>query len=444
MKALKVILIIFVVLAALLGVGGWYVNRYVQSPEFKAQVLAAATKATGTSVEIAEMKVSIFSGIELRGVTIANSAEFSGNFLTAKAFTLRYNLWSLLHQRIDVETLVLDTPFITLAKNAKGAWNYDKLGGPTEKVKASTTTPKPSAGKFDLSLQRVEMNNASVVMLKDGGKELLRIQDATFASSIHLEAGKISGSGRASIALVNAANSLLILNVATPVTLTAEAVKLAPITGKIADGDLTGDAALSLAGDSTYSVTLHVKDAAIVTLFKEAGVAKQIFSSGKLQLNTALTGTGGLETIVGTGKMEITGGQLVDIPLLSMIGGLLQIPALQKLKFDECLVEFSISNNVMVTPVISLKSSQVQIIGNGSVSLADYSLNHTLTLALAAGALDHTPKEIRNVFTQRADGFYTLDFKVWGPYDAPKTDLSKKLLKGATDQLLEKGLKFLK
>ena len=36
--------------------------------------------------------------------------------------------------------------------------------------------------------------------------------------------------------------------------------------------------------------------------------SNSVFSSGKLQLLTALTGTGGLETIVGDGKAEITGG----------------------------------------------------------------------------------------------------------------------------------------
>jgi hypothetical protein len=95
----------------------------------------------------------------------------------------------------------------------------------------------------------------------------------------------------------------------------------------------------------------------------------------------------------------------------------------------------------MQTPVISLKSPQVQITGKGSVALDDNSLNHTFTLALAKGTLDRSPKDVRAVFTQRDDGSFAIDFKVWGPYDSPKTDLDKRILKGAAEQLLQKYLK---
>ena len=75
----------------------------------------------------------------------------------------------------------------------------------------------------------------------------------------------------------------------------------------------------------------------------------------------------------------------------------------------------------------------------------DYSLNHEMTISFAKGTLDRLPKEIRNLFTQRQDGSWALDFRVWGPYNAPKTDLQDRLLKGAAEQLIQKGLqKFLK
>ena len=54
-----------------------------------------------------------------------------------------------------------------------------------------------------------------------------------------------------------------------------------------------------------------------------------------------------------------------------------------------------------------------------------------------------TPKEIQGAFKDRGDGYLTVDFKVTGPYDSPKTDLSQRLLKGAGEQLLQKGLQKL-
>ena len=443
MKAVKILLVIVVVLGLIVAGGLWYLTRFVQSPEFKEQVLKATRDATGTDVKVGTMKVSIFSGIDLDDVTIGNPAGFTGNLLTARSFALHYRLMPLLQKRVEVETLTLDTPVITLAKNDKGDWNYDKIGGET---KASTGKPasgapreKPSGGTgLDIAISRIEMKHASVVMMNGSGKELLRITDVNFSSSVNLSGDKLTGNGKASIAEAVAANSLFIRDVATPVALTGGEVKLTPLTGKIADGDLAGDAGLI---GSKYSVNLKIKDADIVRLIQEAGVSKRVFSSGKLQLTTALTGTGGLETIVGDGKAEITGGQLVDVPLLTLMSTILQVTALRDLKFDECLLEYIISNNVMQTPVISLKSPQVQITGKGHVALDDYSLDHALTLVLAKGALEKTPKEVRAIFTAREDGSYAINFKVWGPYDHPKTDLDKIVLKGAAGQILQRFLK---
>jgi hypothetical protein len=298
---------------------------------------------------------------------------------------------------------------------------------------------------LDVSLSRIEMTHASVVMLGENNKELLRISDANFSSAVDLAGDKLIGVGKASIGLVDAAGSVFVRNVATPVSITSEAVKLTPLTGKLADGDITGEAGLALTGQSKYSVNLQVKNADVAKLLQEAGVNKRVLTGGKLQLTTGLTGTGGLATMAGTGRAEIVGGQLADIPVLSMLASLLQVPVLRELKFDECLLEFSLADNVMQTPVISLKATQVQVFGKGTVSLADYSLNHTFTLALGKGALENAPKEVRAIFTQREDGFQTIDFKVWGPYDSPKTDIQQRLVKGAAEQLLQKGLqKFLK
>ncbi|NYR02562.1 AsmA family protein, partial [Escherichia coli] len=143
------------------------------------------------------------------------------------------------------------------------------------------------------------------------------------------------GTGKAQIELINASNALQIHNLSTPVMVSPDSVKLGPFTGKVANGDITGNASLSLAEDSRYTLNLQIKNADVVQLIKESGLAQQLFSAGKLQIDTSLTGTGGVPTIVGEGKIEITGGQLVDIPLLNQIGSVLQIAALQNLKFDE-------------------------------------------------------------------------------------------------------------
>ncbi len=448
MKALKIVLVIVLALVLVVAGGLFYLARFVNTPAFKDELLTAAREATGTDVKIGAMNVSIFRGIDLRDVTLGNPQGFAGELLAARSFALHYRLWPLLRKRVEVETLALDSPVITLVKNDAGDWNYDKLGGsekPTATKRPPGASPAAASGRsgsrsLDLAVDRIEMRHATLLIRKQTGQELLRVTDADFSAHVKMSSDKLTGSGSASLAEAVAAGSLFVRQVVAPVRIEGHTVKLAPLSGTIAGGEIAGDAALI---GSKYVVNLQVKDADVVRLIQEAGVAKKVFSSGKLQLTTALAGTGGLETIVGDGRAEITGGQLVDIPVLTLVGALLQVPVLQNLKFDECRLEYTISNNVMQTPVVSLKAPQAQITGQGSVALEDDSLNHTMTLALAKETLEHAPKEVQRLFQQRQDGWYTIEFKVWGPYDKPKTDLDKRLLKGVGEQLLEKGLKQL-
>ena len=133
-KAIKVILIIVAVVMALaiilVGTGIYFTNRYLQTAAFKEQALRAAHNELGADVRIDDLKVSLFSGVELRGVTIGNPPGFPGNLVTANAFVLRYRLLPLLSRRVEIEELSLDKPVITLSQNAGGEWNYENIRHP--------------------------------------------------------------------------------------------------------------------------------------------------------------------------------------------------------------------------------------------------------------------------------------------------------------------------
>jgi hypothetical protein len=106
-------------------------------------------------------------------------------------------------------------------------------------------------------------------------------------------------------------------------------------------------------------------------------------------------------------------------------------------------LEFSISNNVVQTPVIHVISPDVQITGTGTVSLADNTLNENMTLALSSALMSHVPQAMQGAFSQRSDGFMTVDFRVWGPYSSPQNDLKNKLITGTAKGLLQQGLERL-
>jgi uncharacterized protein involved in outer membrane biogenesis len=453
MKAIKIISIIVAVLIVLVltlvGVGIYFTNRYLQSPAFKEEVLKAARAELGADVRIDSFQVSLFSGVELRGVTIGNPTGFSGNLLTAEAFVLHYRLLPLLSRRVEIEQLSLDKPIITLSQNDKNEWNYESIGAkgsatnptPTE-VKPTPAAPKPAptksetAAPLDIVLSKLAITQGMVSLVSDKNKAIVKVEGINFSSAVSLIDNKLAGTAKAGIDKINLSDALFVENVAASVTLGSDEVKLAPLSAKLADGALAGDVAVKFADGLKYVVNLQVKDADVTKLLQDAKTKPVM--SGKLTAATALAGTGGLPTIVGNGRAEIDGGQLMEIPLVNQLATLLQIDMLHDLKFSQCLVEFSISNNVMQTSVIRLISTEIQITGKGSIALDDHSLKHNMTLTFAKGALDRYPNEIRDLFTEQPDGSRTLDFKVTGTYDSPKTDLLKSITKRFGQQLLQR------
>lgn len=455
MKLLKILFVLVIIVTVLLAGALFFVNQKLQSPEFKQLVLNAAHDALGTKVQINDLNISLFSGITLRGVTIANPEGFNGSLLTADEFVLRYRLLPLLQKRVEIETLALRKPVITLARNDKGQWNYDQIGAKTAPAPSTTgsvskavpvATPAPVSTRkagVDITLSKLALENAEIVMLDEKNKELVHIRNLTVTSKLETTGSKMEGDGNASIETLNVANSLFVRKIAAPIKMSAERVALAPLSGTLADGAISGDIGLKLADAFQYGVNIKVKDGDMAKLLQEAGTKPTL--TGKLQADVALTGSGGLPTMAGNGKLEIINGKLASIPLLETLATLLQIDELRNIQFTECRMEFTMANNQLPTPVIRLVSPQVQITGKGVVSLADYSLDHDMTLAVAPGLLAKVPSEIRDIFQKQSDGFLAITFHVSGPYDSPKNNIKETLLKGAAQNLIQKGLqKFFK
>jgi len=74
----------------------------------------------GADVRVEGMDISLLSGVTLRGIAIANPRPWTGDFLAAEAFVLRYRLRPLLAGRVEVERLALEKPSLALAMNARG------------------------------------------------------------------------------------------------------------------------------------------------------------------------------------------------------------------------------------------------------------------------------------------------------------------------------------
>ena len=425
-----VALVLVVVLAAA-GYGVHLVGK-LNTPAFQKSLLDQAKATAGADVRVKEMDISLLSGVTLKGLAIANPAPFPGDFLTADAFVLRYRLRPLLAGRVEVERLALERPRLALSMDARGGFNYEKLGG---SARAGAKGPPAAAAAVPLRivLKQLAVEDASVVMTDHTKARLLTVEGADFRSAFEVEGGIAQGRGQATIATVNLADLLFLRRLEAPLSMSKQTVKLAPIRGRVAGGTATGDLTVHLKGGFRYVANLELRGANVRTLLAEAKSTGGL--SGTLAAKGTFEGSGGLPTMKGRGLGTITDCRLEHGRTLALLAGLLQVPELASPDFDECRTEFTQSGYRLSTPVLSLKGPAVQLTGKGTVDLVTYGLDYEMSLALAPRLFAKvTRPELRPAFRPRDDGFFVIDFRLYGTTLDPQTDLVSRIGKAAATE----------
>jgi AsmA protein len=120
---------------------------FINANQFRPMLEQRLTAALGREVKIGDLKLSVFSGGAAAGdVTIADDPAFSPEpFLRTKALAVGVELWPLIVSRqLNVTSLTIDQPDITLLQSASGDWNFSSLGGKTP-ASASVTPPATAA-----------------------------------------------------------------------------------------------------------------------------------------------------------------------------------------------------------------------------------------------------------------------------------------------------------
>jgi hypothetical protein len=429
-----VVLLLVAVLAAA-GYGVHLVGK-LNTPEFQKSLLDQAKAAVGADVRVKEMDISLFSGVTLTGLAIANPAPFAGDLLTADAFVLRYRLRPLLAGRVEVERVALERPALGLVMDARGVLNYEKLGGSAPGKRSAAGA---AAVPFRVVLKQLAVEDGSVTLTDHTRARLLAVEGAGFRSAFEVEGGMARGSGEAAVSTVSFGDLLFLRAVRAPLSLSKETVKLAPIRAEVAGGRATGDVTVHMKGGFRYVANFEVKGVDMSTLLAEAKSSGGV--AGRLAAKATFEGSGGLSTMKGRGQGTVTGCRVEHGRTLSLLAGILQVPELASPDFDECRAEFTQSGSRVSTPVLVLTGEAVQLRGAGTVNLETSGLDYQMTLALAPRLFAKvTRPEIRPAFKERADGYSTIDFHLYGTTSEPQTDLLARIATSAATEAISKQI----
>jgi hypothetical protein len=432
--------------AVLVGVGVAVLARYLDSDAFRQAVLAAAGDALGAEVRVDEMRVSLLSGVRLRQVVISNPPGLPGELLRAEALVVRPRLLPLLRRRLEIREMRLEGPSVYLVRGSQGEWNHQRLGprrpAPAPGASAAGAAERPvdaiDASGLDVIVPRLVLTRGTLDVDGERGRPLVDLTGIELGTSLSRVGSSVAGEGELAIDRLRIADRVEARSIAGPVRFAGPDITLAPLRGEMFDGTLSGEIAVHLGGASRYTASLEVRDGRAEALLGALG-SRTV--GGRLNVRARLAGTGGEAS--GEGRAEIREGQLRDVPVLGTLAMALDIPRLRDLRFEEGSIDFVLAGDVLRTPSVRFVSGDVRLVGRGEVALRTGTLAHELTLLVPPDVVRRAPREMRQAFTERPGGLMGVDFKVWGPYRAPRTDLQDRVLRGFAESFLRKGLRQL-
>lgn len=170
-KILLLLLVSVLVLVVLATIG----SRTIYYTDGKIKKIATQTlcQKLHRQIEIDSLEVSIFSGVELKGLQVYDRADCGGElFLHLKSLKLKYRLLSLLKRQLEIQTIVIDQPEIFVRQLSDTLWNFSDLVQPKQREQPAASERAKLELPFLLVLRKLELKGASVQLWGPGELKL--------------------------------------------------------------------------------------------------------------------------------------------------------------------------------------------------------------------------------------------------------------------------------
>lgn len=166
---------LFKILGALLGVlvllivaAVVIVPAVVDPNDYKGEIITKVQEQTGRTLQInGDLKLSVFPwlGVEIGGLKLSNAQGFGDQpFAAVTHAAVRVKLMPLLSSRVEVDTIGLEGLELNLAKNSKGASNWDDLARGAEAKESGPDDKKggEQAGMAAFTVGGIDVRQARV------------------------------------------------------------------------------------------------------------------------------------------------------------------------------------------------------------------------------------------------------------------------------------------
>lgn len=141
------------------------VKLFVTPERVKAALLPLAEQALHRQITLGEVKVGLFTGIELKALTVSDPGE-GEPFVTADRVLLRFQLLPLLAKRVIIDEITLERPQIRLIRRTDGAYNISDLLTPkTAAPSSETAVPAEEATPLYVLVTTAKIDNGRLTFI---------------------------------------------------------------------------------------------------------------------------------------------------------------------------------------------------------------------------------------------------------------------------------------
>ncbi|MFH1066616.1 MAG: AsmA-like C-terminal region-containing protein [bacterium] len=436
---LKKIFLALVILVLIAFVGGafalWRLQSYVQSEEFKAKVNRNVSETLGSPFYLSSLKFNILSGFDLYGIGIDSPAPNTSPFLRIQKIRLNYALLPLLQRQCVIRELEFVQPEMSVRFNADGSSNI-----PHPKVASSNPQAFPvsvDAARFDLILSRFNLTKGRISFFNADNLLLFSTENSELQGAYESVPRGAQARGNMRIGKLTLGPSFKLTEVQSSLTYADHKLVLPDINGQAYGGKATGVMDVNL-GDKepSFEMNLTLAGADLAAMMKDFG-SDSDWIEGKLQLNQQMQGsllTPKLAT--GKGELEINQMSLAKFQLFQTLSQVLLVPELAEAQFQNVKGTFKIGDQKITFFNLEAVSELIQLSGAGSVTF-EKQTDFDVLLALHKKLTERMPSEIRKQLTQRDENFSTIAFKITGPLNSLKTNLTEKLAQAALTTAVE-------
>jgi type II secretion system protein N len=454
---------VVIALGAVLLIG---VNLYVQSQGTQAKIQQELTRRLGAPLEIRSMSVTPWGGLELSGITIAQTSSVGPrHFLEAKTFRLRVRFLSLFSKRLVIKEVSLINPNVVWPQDAEGKWKLPS----SKEVQSSTVSAKrgvsqpqvesesfqtnaapvvtaapanPSSGSQAIvnskplreeprlavapEVRRVSIKNGNFSFLDQAGALLASFSGVDFHSSIR---SALALRGDTEVARISLRDRFFLEQLRSQLRYEPDVLELSKISARAGSGDVNGYFAMQPeAEDSPFTTSVKFRDVLADQIVENAGGPKGMVK-GKLEGSFQASGkTADPNALIGSGEISLRDGRIQQYSLLVLLGQVLQIEELKELHLEQAEAKYHLSPGLVTVDEVTLRSPNIRLTASGTVAF-DGKLKLDSQLAIDDRIRGQLFKAIRENFQPiNEPGYSAIDFQVGGTVDRPSTNLVERLV----------------